>query len=116
MSLVLLVEDDELVRSITGDMLRELGHEVIESDNALTAVGLFAQREVEVLVTDIGLPGVSGDVFAAQARSAWPGLRVVFITGGSAIADRAHDDFSPVLLRKPYTMEALASALANARQ
>ncbi|MBC7954290.1 MAG: response regulator [Cytophagales bacterium] len=106
---VLLVEDDELVRHSTTEMLLALGHTVTQASNAEQAMALLAQAEVDVLVTDIGLPDVSGEVFAAEARLLQPTLRIVFATGNEHI--HAGGDDGPVLLRKPYDAVAIAAAL-----
>ena len=68
-----------------------------------------------MLVTDVGLPGTSGDVFAAEARSLQPALRVVFATGLDYIKEPAAGDCGPTVLRKPYTWEAIEAALDAAR-
>ena len=113
MSLILLVEDDEMVREVTAALLVDLGHDVVQANSARAAVRMLLQHEFDVLVTDIGLPDVSGDVFAAEARSIRPGLGIVFATGGNVVRDVDQGDASPVLLRKPYTSEALAAAIAR---
>ena len=114
MALILLVEDDESVRTTTAEMMRELGHEVVDADSAEAAMPLLHEMQVDVLVTDVGLPGTSGEVFAAEARVVRPGMRVIFVTGGDSIADRTADGSSPILLRKPFDLDALDIALGPA--
>lgn len=111
MALILLVEDDELVRDVTAEMLRDLGHEVMEANSAESAMPLIVDRQVQILITDIGLPGTSGEVFAAEAAAARAGLRTIFVTGGNAVRDVSDHGSGPVLLRKPYSRDALADAL-----
>ena len=110
---ILVVEDDDLIRSCTVDMLRELGHEVIEARSAEAAMSVIDARALDVLVTDVALPGVSGDVFAAEARALQPSLRVVFATGTDRIPDVEGDN--PILLRKPFDLRAMAAAVAGQR-
>lgn len=79
-------------------------------------MAILQATRFDVLVTDLGLPDVSGEVFAAEARSLQADLRIVFATG-SALAPRVigdGDGTSPVLLLKPYDGAGLASALAAA--
>lgn len=114
MSLILLVEDDELIRSITAEVLCDTGHKVLQAASAEEAAQLLAGSHVDVLIADLGLPGTPGEVFAAEAKAAQSGLRVVFVTGGSAITDHA-DEGGPPVLRKPYSRDALLDALDRAR-
>jgi DNA-binding response OmpR family regulator len=113
MALILLVEDDEWVRGTTAELIRELGHQVVEADSAESAMLLLRQTPFDVLVVDIGLPGVSGEVFAAQARSVHTAVRIIFATGGDTVRDIRDGASSPLLLRKPYDIDALAKALAG---
>ncbi|WP_246670094.1 response regulator [Bradyrhizobium stylosanthis] len=71
---ILVVEDDELVRSTTCEMLRTLGHEVLEAPDAPTALDMLASNSIDTLVTDVGLPRVSGTILARQARAKQGGL------------------------------------------
>jgi len=110
---ILFVEDHPALRyGITREM-RAHGHTVYEAESAELALLLLARHEVDVLVTDVGLPGQSGDVFAAEARALRPGLRLVFATGLDTVKQVGADDYGPTVLRKPYTWEALAAALAD---
>jgi PAS domain S-box-containing protein len=113
---VLFVEDDDLVRSSTAELLRDLGHVVTEARSAEQAMAILRQQGVDVLVTDIGLPGMSGDVFAAQARSLHPTIGIVFATGKEHIVSAERDGNGPVLLRKPFDSVGIASALNAARR
>lgn len=110
---VLVVEDDELIRISTAELMRELGHEVLEAHSAELAMAVIRSQPVDVLFTDVALPGVSGDVFAAEACAVQPGLRIVFATGTDRIPDVPGGGNSPVLLRKPYDGAAIAAALAG---
>lgn len=108
---VLVVEDDELIRISTAELLRDLGHEVVEAHSAEAAMLIIRAQPVDVLFTDVALPGVSGDVFAAEARAVQPLLRIVFATGTDRIPDVGGGGDSPVLLRKPYDQAAIAAAV-----
>lgn len=110
---ILFVEDHPALRySVTREM-RAHGHTVYAADSAEAALVLLAEQDVDVLVTDVGLPGESGDVFAAEARALRPRLRLVFATGLESVKQTGTDDHGPIVLRKPYTWEALAAALAK---
>ncbi len=106
---ILLVEDDELVRSVTADLLTEMGYEVREAETAEGALAVLDDA-VEVLVTDIGLPDADGRDLARQARGRVPGIAVVIATGDPGEEDGA------IWLTKPYDAEALREALKKARE
>nr|WP_245435590.1 response regulator [Microvirga calopogonii] len=110
---VLLVEDDDLIRSSTAEMLAELGHAVLEAGDAAWALKLLEASSVDILVADVGLPDLSGAELVRRAMRIRPGLGLVFATGDEAVS--AEPDLrSAVLLVKPYSEEDLAQALASA--
>ncbi len=105
---VLVVEDDALIRLVTVEMLTGLGHSVVEAGNAEEALSIAETQPVDALLTDISLPGQSGEQLAAALRKRHPALPVVFASG----ADRA--PAGGVHLPKPYDAAALAEALDKA--
>jgi PAS domain S-box-containing protein len=109
---ILVVEDDELIRSTTADMLTMLGHDVLEAPDEPTAMDLLANAAVDVLLTDVGLPKVSGMILARQARDRLPDLKIIIATGDD---DAAHDArrIGATLLLKPYQSSDLVRALDN---
>ena len=108
---ILFVEDDEMVLASSTEMMRDLGHTVVQSRSAEDAMDLLKQISFDVLVADVGLPGVTGDVLAAEARGLQPHLRIIFATGKDTIRTVGGDGFGPVVLRKPYDSAAIAAAL-----
>jgi PAS domain S-box-containing protein len=108
---VLLVEDDALIRGVTGEFLQDLGHVVIEAANAEDATAALETAPIDVLVTDLGLPGLSGSAFADQARALRPRIGIVFATGDDHAPDLAGAGSAAYLLRKPYDSLGLAAAL-----
>ena len=109
---VLLVEDEPDVRVITAAMAQELGYQVIDVGSAEDALELLQRTAVDLLIADIGLPGMSGALFAAHARELKPNLGIVFATGSSSVARFADDGTNTALLKKPYNIAALGRALA----
>jgi CheY-like chemotaxis protein len=110
---VLAVEDDILIRASIVDMLEALGHAVVEAGDATEALAAIDSQEFDVLLTDLGLPGISGDELAARAVARQSDLRIVIASGYDtlpALADRtalAH----AVMLPKPFDERRLAEAL-----
>lgn len=107
---VLLVEDDAIIRMGTADMLGELGHIVIEAENAEKALSSLDENAIDVIITDVGLPGISGTDFAKQVRAKRPGLPIVFATGGVAGPEVIGGE-KAFLLQKPYSQEEIAAIL-----
>jgi len=114
---VLLVEDDGLIRSSTAEILEAMGHSVVPAEHASEALAALDGDRIDILMTDIGLPGVSGLELAAQARQRHPDLRVVFASGLDAAANATSSTLADAIhLLKPYTPEDLARALDTLRQ
>jgi PAS domain S-box-containing protein len=110
---VLLVEDDDLIRSSTAEMLVDLGHTVIQAGDAKSALRALEGNRIDILVIDVGLPDLSGVELARRASEYRPGMGVVFATGDEAVT--AEQDLEKaVLLVKPYAIKDLAHALASA--
>ncbi len=108
---ILLVEDQEGVRSFTAETLRELGYRVTEAQDALEALALLrGSAEVDLLLTDIGLPGgIDGRALAAEAARLRPGLKVLFATGYSQIViQHGRMELGLEVVSKPFTRLELA--------
>ena len=108
---ILLVEDDRRVRELALRVLRDRGYDVIEAADADQALRVAAEKlpSIDLLLTDIVMPGMSGLALAERLRSIRPGLRVLFISGFSG---RAQDELqgrgTSDILPKPFTPSALA--------
>ena len=110
---ILYVEDDPILRySITRE-LRNLRHVVHETESAEAALVLLAEHDVDVLLTDVELPGESGVVFAAAARAVRPDLRLVMCTGLNRFNQLGDPNSGLVVLRKPFSLAELTKALAG---
>jgi PAS domain S-box-containing protein len=107
---ILLVEDDAAIRADTAELLQALGHLVVEAGSAEDAMAALQAAPVEILVTDLGLPGISGSDFAATARAVRPGIGIVYATGADHVPGFVEGG-AETLLRKPYDLKGLAAAL-----
>jgi PAS domain S-box-containing protein len=108
---VLVVEDEPDVRMLVVDVLRELGYRVeVACDSQAALLLLQTGAAVDLLVTDVGLPGLNGRQLAEVARQHRPGLKVLFITGYAREAEVRGDflDAGMDLLTKPFTIDELA--------
>lgn len=108
--LVLLVEDEPLIRMDTAEMLEAEGLMVIEAGSAEEAMAALKTTHVDVLVTDVNLPGLSGPELAAKARAIRPDIAVVFATG-DAHAEVRMEEGRSVLIVKPYDIMQLRGAI-----
>jgi CheY-like chemotaxis protein len=110
---ILVVEDDEDVRTHAVTMLKELGYTVLEAADAESALRLFdAHPDVRLLFTDVGLPGGrNGRELADALRRRNPELAVLFTTGYARNAIVHHGRLDPGvdLITKPFTFAALAN-------
>ncbi|WP_137133241.1 PAS domain-containing protein [Rhizobium sp. FKY42] len=108
-TIVLLVEDDVLIRSSTAEMLADFGYQVIEAATGAEALAALASEPIDVLVTDVGLPDIDGGSLAKRALEHKPALHVVFATGETHAPPGAPE--KSTLLRKPYHQEQVKIAL-----
>ncbi len=112
---ILLVEDEAIVRFVAVEALRSAGYDVEEAEDAPAALTLLGADAApfQLLVTDVGLPGLNGHQLAEIARHQRPQLRVIYMTGYAGIATDAA--FEPgQLLSKPFTPEALVRKVGQA--
>jgi len=113
---VLVVEDDDDVRLFTTDSLRELGFTVVQTHDAPSALKLLQIRpEVQLIFTDVGLPGMNGAQLVAAARELRPDIKVLFTTGyaRNAIVHQGRLDPGVELITKPFTRAQLASRIRD---
>ncbi|MFZ2004804.1 MAG: response regulator [Stellaceae bacterium] len=108
---VLLVEDDEMVAAGTMAMLEDLGHIAVEANSAAAALEILeANSDIDIVVTDHAMPGMSGSELARRIRELWPDLPVVLATGYADLPN----GFDPQLprLSKPYKQQELADLIS----
>jgi signal transduction histidine kinase/CheY-like chemotaxis protein len=113
---VLVVEDEAIVRMVTVEMLGEAGYRVLEANDAPGALRILdSEADVDLLVTDVGLPGLNGRQLAEMARQSRPELKVLFVTGYGYNAGLGSHALEPgmEMLSKPFTTEALVSRVAE---
>jgi signal transduction histidine kinase len=109
--IILVVEDEVRVRHMTVDALRELGYTVIQAGDGKQALEQLAmQPRVDLLFTDIMMPGMTGRQLADQATEARPNLKILYTTGytRNAIVHNGIVDYGVSFLAKPFSIVALA--------
>jgi len=111
---VMVVEDDASVRMIVVEVLSELGYGAIEAGDAQEAIPVLESAvRIDLLVTDVGLPGLNGRQLAEVARKARPDLKILFITGYAENAAVRGGFLDPGMdmMTKPFAVDALATRI-----
>jgi signal transduction histidine kinase/CheY-like chemotaxis protein len=114
---ILVVEDEDKLRHLTVDALRDLGYTVLEASRAAEALDLIDKHpEINLLFTDIVMPEVSGRKLADEALKRRPDLRVLYTTGftRNAVVHNGILDTGVNFLPKPFSMEDLAAKIRQA--
>jgi len=109
---ILVVEDEVNVRAVTLTVLQELGYRCIEAADAQAALAVFdAGTPIDLLVSDVGLPGMNGRQLAEIATMRRPGLKVLFITGYAEQATVRHGFLNAgmEMITKPFVIDELAA-------
>ena len=107
---ILLVEDDDGIRTIASVLLESEGHQVFAMATGELAHEWLAQRQPDVLFADVNLPGIGGAELACLARQANPDLRIL-LTSGEAMPDPAWLASGGHYLNKPYDRRTLLAAI-----
>jgi signal transduction histidine kinase len=107
---ILVVEDDLTVRSLVIEVLKDLGYRAIEAVDGPSGLAVLqSDQRVDLLITDIGLPGLNGRQVADGGRAIRPGLKVLFMTGYAENAAKANGFLEPgmQLITKPFNLDFL---------
>ncbi|HRI68898.1 MAG TPA: PAS domain S-box protein [Polyangium sp.] len=112
---ILVVEDDALVRHFVVGILRRVGYAVFEAENPLTALKATAERrgDIDLLLTDVVMPDLSGRELAEQLGAIYPRIQVVYMSGytDDAVLRHGIETNEIAFLRKPFTKDALLQKL-----
>ena len=111
---VLLVEDDDSVRLLVSDLLLELGYVALEAAEPEAALRMLdGSGRVDLMITDIGLPGMNGRQLAETARQRRPDLPILFLTGYAEVAASRGDLLGPAMamVSKPFALDELSSRI-----
>lgn len=113
---VLVVEDEPVIRTLIVEVLQDLGYRALEAPDGPAGLKILQSRQhVDLLITDVGLPGINGRQLADAARETRPHLKVLFITGYAENATLANGFLDPgmEMITKPFAVEVLASRIRN---
>jgi hypothetical protein len=117
MATILVVDDEPEVRKLVGTMLTRDGHSVVISDSGEHALRAYQKTEerIDLLLTDVVSPGMSGPVLADRLLDQQTDLRVLFMSGydGTQVVQRYVLERGFFLLPKPFTIEQLRSKVSE---
>lgn len=118
MTHILIIEDDQTMRDVMARSLRMNGYEVDVARDGAEGLALWDAKRPDAVVTDVYMPNVDGIETILALRSRDPDVRVVAVSGGDSRAsflalDSASDLGATVVLSKPFTPDALASAVRS---
>jgi len=113
---ILLIDDDPEVRKVVSRMLNRAGHQVIEAVNGLDGIARLQPGAVDLVLTDIMMPGMNGIQFIEKARELHPSVPVIAMSGGGRTSDtdylqQARELGAKGILRKPFTAAELRAVL-----
>ncbi len=115
---ILLVEDEDPVREVTRHVLESAGYLVLEASSAEQAVTVFRHAEgcIDLLLTDVVMPSMSGTELAARLKTMRSGFITIFMSGYSGSAGLPRTGFGPPnhFLQKPFTISVLLARVAEA--
>jgi CheY-like chemotaxis protein len=106
---ILVVEDEESLRTLTRTILERNGYKVLEAGSGKEAIEI-AQRHsgsIDLLLTDMVMPGMNGHEVARGVAAARPGVKVIYMSGYTEFSDNGPAQSEDILLPKPVTREAL---------
>jgi PAS domain S-box-containing protein len=111
---VLVVEDEPVVRGVIVEMLHDQGYRVLEATDGPSGLRMLRLNDrIDLLVTDVGLPGMNGRQLADQARETRPGLKILFITGYAENVAIAKGFLQPgmEMITKPFELDNLSQRI-----
>lgn len=117
---ILLVEDEKDLRNLTRTLLEAFGYIVIEAENGQEALQISSESplQIDLLLTDIIMPGINGRVLAQKVHQSRPQTKVIYMSGytGQTVGVQAVFEPGAVFLQKPFNRDALAKKVRDAFQ
>jgi PAS domain S-box-containing protein len=112
---VLIAEDEQTIRRLVCDVLARSGYKVFGASNGDEALRLLEEHvaEIDLLLTDVVMPGMSGPDLARAASTVKPSLRVLFTSGYTSEPDEAFDDPDVAFIGKPFSPQALVAKVRD---
>ena len=109
---MLVVDDDEAVRAVTKEMLRHGNYDVECVGSGPAALDLLSSETFDLILLDVGMPGMSGADVYEVIRERWPQQKVLFMTGYAEEEIQGLDHDLTWVLSKPFKLQALNDAVS----
>ena len=112
---ILLVEDEESLRTLTRSILEQSGYSVLEACNGMEAVDIARECSgpIHLLLTDMVMPGMNGRAVAEKVSRLHPGIRVAYMSGYTGFSAQEAANFDAVIIPKPFTRNTLLQKLGE---
>lgn len=110
MASILIIDDEEDVRLVLKEVLERAGYEVSVAENGLEGLQLLERDEVDLMITDVIMPGIDGVTTMQRARGMYPNMPVIVITGGGNIAPM---EYEPGAIKTSAFLASATKAGAN---
>lgn len=119
MAVILLIDDDDILRAAVQEALEQLGHQVIGAGEGKSALDLLQANPADLVITDIVMPGMEGLETIIELRRRHPELKIIAMSGGGRsnpgdYLEVARKLGAAHILAKPFTIEELSAAIAAA--
>ena len=113
---VLVVDDEDLVRSMIATMMEDAGFDVMEARDGLEALTFLERNgaDIAALVSDIKMPGIDGLELTRRVAARWPGVALVLVSGYPTDGRMSDVPESAVFVSKPFRLDDLANAVGRA--
>lgn len=113
LSYVMVVDDDEAIRNLVAAYLKRAGYNVVTAESGEAALDIALQKQIEMVVSDVVMPGIDGPTLVSTLRKTRPNLKVLFISGYPSDKLDSHGAFAEpdCLLAKPFTRDTLLNKM-----
>ncbi len=116
MAVVLIIDDDPAIRELWRAALEAEGHRVLTAPSGLEGVEIARSQPIEVVVTDLYMPGKDGIETVREIKRAWPGIRVLIVSGGGRMNEKPFLNFAlkfgaEKALQKPVELDHFCAAV-----
>ena len=110
---ILVVDDDDEVRAVTSDTIKEIGYQVVAVGSADDAVAKLTAERFDLLITDVAMPGTNGVELARRARVIDPAMPVLFSSGYADVQMFGEELSDETVLKKPFRISEVAARIAT---
>lgn len=114
---VLIVDDEPAIRALLSDILRARGHKVLVAEDGLAGLRTIESMRFDMLITDLSMPGADGWTIASKARSKWPDIKLVIVTGYGEFAEMAvpggDKSLIDALISKPFNIAEIDTTISK---